>query len=88
MPCDRIVRTRAERLAIAVPQGLSHEEIMKLTGAVGHDEAHEKLEKMSEEEFIEFVERMRKALERRRKGTQAYLESQGVIHAHAHAGVS
>lgn len=88
MPCDRIVRARAQKIQQAVPEGLTHDDIMRLTGAVGHDEAHHALEHMTDDQFKEFLRKLEAKARKRRQATENYVHLQMGYTSRDPAGVA
>lgn len=60
MPCSQMAQQRAVKLGLQLPIGTTEFDLWRELNARSHEEVHEKLEGMSDEEFRLLIERLRR----------------------------
>jgi len=71
-----MVEERAQDLFLKFPEGLSDEEVRETAGARDHEEFHEKLEAMDDEQFAEFLRKLAELKKKKQDATVQYVEQE------------
>lgn len=80
MPCNEIVRKKAEPLKLKVPADITEQEVRDTIGAVDHEDTHRILDAMGNFEFSEFLRKLwEKRKKKRAEVTARYIELQAGV---------
>lgn len=73
MPCNTVVRGRAKKLSLKVPQDITEQEVRDVAGAIDHEDFHRIMDGMSDADFIEFVRKLWARRKRRAEAATAHV---------------